>query len=80
MAIIVISTQMGAGGPEVGMALLGPEALLCDMLTPGGASGDSATWLQRSYLQARAASIASGTSEILRGIIAMQVLGLPRSR
>ncbi len=34
--------------------------------------------VQKSFLAARAANIASGTSEIMRGIIAMQVLGLPR--
>jgi alkylation response protein AidB-like acyl-CoA dehydrogenase len=34
--------------------------------------------VQRAYLASRAASIASGTSEIMKGIIAMQVLGLPR--
>ena len=42
------------------------------------ARGDSQQWLQRGYLGTPAASIASGTSEIMRGIIAMQVLGLPR--
>src|SRR5207249_4859684 len=43
-----------------------------------GTHADPAQWVQRGYLGARAASIASGTSEIMRGIIAMQVLGLPR--
>ena len=61
------------------MQLLGPEGLLYD--TPGpedGTHAPPAQWVQRGYLGARAASIASGTSEIMRGIIAMQVLGLPR--
>ena len=63
--------------PELAMEILGPEGLLYDASTPG--TGRPAGQLfQRSYLQARAASIASGTSEIMRGIIAMQFLGLPR--
>jgi alkylation response protein AidB-like acyl-CoA dehydrogenase len=57
--------------PRVGMDLLGPSALLYD-------ADDRSASVQRGYLGARAASIASGTSEIMRGIIAMQVLGLPR--
>ena len=56
--------------PEIGMEILGTEGLLYD--------GNPSQWLQKGYLAARAASIASGTSEIMRGIIAMQFLGLPR--
>jgi len=63
-------TELTQRMPQVGMEILGPAGLLYDD------GGD--TLLQRSYLGARAASIASGTSEIMRGIIAMQVLGLPR--
>jgi alkylation response protein AidB-like acyl-CoA dehydrogenase len=63
-------TELTQRMPQVGMEILGPAGLLYD--DGGGAL------LQRSYLGARAASIASGTSEIMRGIIAMQVLGLPR--
>ncbi len=65
--------------PGIGMAILGPQGLLYDTPDPqAGRRGDPAQWVQRAFLQAPAASIASGTSEILRGIIAMQVLGLPR--
>jgi alkylation response protein AidB-like acyl-CoA dehydrogenase len=65
-------TELTQAMPQVGMEILGPAGLLYD----AGASGGQL--LQRSYLAARAASIASGTSEIMKGIIAMQVLGLPR--
>jgi alkylation response protein AidB-like acyl-CoA dehydrogenase len=65
--------------PNLGMSLLGAEGLLYDNSSAEGSRGDLAQWLQRSYLQSRAASIASGTTEIMKGIIAMQVLGLPRS-
>jgi alkylation response protein AidB-like acyl-CoA dehydrogenase len=64
--------------PEVAMDILGPEGLLYETLEPRGSRGRADQMFQRAYLGARAASIASGTSEILRGIIAMQVLGLPR--
>lgn len=63
-------TELTQAMPRVGMEILGPEAQLY-----GGLPDH---WVQRSYLLSRAASIASGTSEIMRGIIAMQVLGLPR--
>jgi len=64
-------TELTQRMPQVGMEILGPAGLLYD-------DGGGGALLQRSYLGARAASIASGTSEIMRGIIAMQVLGLPR--
>lgn len=72
-------TEVTQGMPEFGMSLLGCEGLL--YATPDAGSGRAGTEhaMQRGFLQARAASIASGTSEIMRGIIAMQVLGLPRA-
>jgi alkylation response protein AidB-like acyl-CoA dehydrogenase len=63
--------------PQVGMSMLGPTGLLYDAPSPGK-NPDPEQSVQRGYLGSRAASIASGTSEIMRGIIAMQVLGLPR--
>jgi alkylation response protein AidB-like acyl-CoA dehydrogenase len=72
-------TELVQAMPRLGMQILGPEGLLYDTPRPGDeARGDSQQWLQRGYLGTPAASIASGTSEIMRGIIAMQVLGLPR--
>src|SRR5206468_3441624 len=65
-------TELTQAMPEIAMQLLGPEGLLYD--TPGpedGTHAPPAQWVQRGYLGARAASIASGTSEIMRGIIAM---------
>jgi len=63
---------------RLGMQVLGPEGLRYDTPVPGREPDEPTQWLQRAYLSAPAASIASGTSEIMRGIIAMQVLGLPR--
>jgi alkylation response protein AidB-like acyl-CoA dehydrogenase len=70
-------TELTQAMPQVGMSILGPEGLLYDAPSPGK-NPDPDQFLQRGYLGSRAASIASGTSEIMRGIIAMQVLGLPR--
>ena len=67
-------TELTQRMPQVGMEMLGPAGLLYDTPT----TSRLAELLQRAYLGARAASIASGTSEIMKGIIAMQVLGLPR--
>lgn len=71
-------TEITQAMPEFAMALIGAEGLLYDAPSPESGRGESAQATQRSYLQCRAASIASGTSEIMKGIIAMQVLGLPR--
>ncbi|WP_020519206.1 acyl-CoA dehydrogenase family protein [Catelliglobosispora koreensis] len=56
------------------LRLLGPAAAL---------DGEDSPWQghwQRMRLRSRANTIEGGTSEILRGIIAERVLGLPRSR
>jgi alkylation response protein AidB-like acyl-CoA dehydrogenase len=74
-------TELTQAMPRIGMQILGPEGLLYDTPRPGdGTRGNPDEWLQKGFLGVPAASIASGTSEIMRGIIAMQVLGLPRGR
>jgi alkylation response protein AidB-like acyl-CoA dehydrogenase len=70
-------TSLTQAMPQVAMSILGPAGQLYETPQPGQrATPDE--WVQASFLQSPAASIASGTSEIMRGIIAMQVLGLPR--
>jgi len=73
-------TEITQSMPSIGMDILGPEALLYETPRPGSGAAHARPeqWLQKGFLGAPAASIASGTSEIMRGIIAMQVLGLPR--
>ncbi|HVN87543.1 MAG TPA: acyl-CoA dehydrogenase family protein [Candidatus Binatia bacterium] len=71
-------TELTQAMPRIGMSILGPTGLLYDTPEPGDDFGKPAQWVQMGYLMSPAASIASGTSEIMRGIIAMQVLGLPR--
>ena len=70
-------TTLTQAMPQIGMSILGAEGQLYDTPVPG-AHGVPTQWVQNGFLQSPAASIASGTSEIMRGIIAMQVLGLPR--
>ena len=70
-------TELTQAMPQVAMSMLGPAAQLYDAPNPGERA-DPEFAVQAGFLQAPAASIASGTSEIIRGIIAMQVLGLPR--
>jgi hypothetical protein len=70
-------TELTQAIPRVGMSMLGPAGLLYDTPEPAK-KGNPQEFMQHGFLATPAASIASGTSEIMRGIIAMQVLGLPR--
>ena len=54
---------------EVGLDLLGPDAAVRE--------GDGAAWTG-GFLGNRALSIAGGTSEIQRNLIAERLLGLPK--
>ncbi len=71
-------TELTQSIPRIGMSILGIDGLLYDTVTSRDDIGRPEQWVQRAFLASPAASIASGTSEIMRGIIAMQVLGLPR--
>jgi alkylation response protein AidB-like acyl-CoA dehydrogenase len=54
---------------EFGLALLGPEGATVE--------GDAAMW-SRGFLSTRCLTIAGGTSEVQRNVIAERLLGLPR--
>lgn len=71
-------TELTQTMARIAMSIIGTDGLLYDTPEPSGENVDPAQWAQRVYLGAPATSIASGTSEIMRGIIATQVLGLPR--
>ncbi len=71
-------TELTQAMPRIGMSILGTTGLLFDTPSPGDPRANPEQWVQQAFLRAPAASIASGTSEIMRGIIAMQVLGLPK--
>ncbi len=58
---------------EFGLELLGPDAVYC-----GGTDAWADGLFQHRYLYSRGRTIAAGTSEIQRGIIAQRVIGLPR--
>jgi alkylation response protein AidB-like acyl-CoA dehydrogenase len=71
-------TELTQSMPRVGMSMLGMHGLLYDTPDTEHHANPVEQWVQYSFLMAPAASIASGTSEIMKGIVAMQVLGLPR--
>jgi alkylation response protein AidB-like acyl-CoA dehydrogenase len=71
-------TELTQSLPRIGMSVLGAAGQLYDTPEPGSDRANIQQWVQRSFLASPAASIASGTSEIMRSIIATQVLGLPR--
>jgi alkylation response protein AidB-like acyl-CoA dehydrogenase len=54
---------------ELGLVLLGPDGAVAD--------GDGATW-SYGFLANRCLTIAGGTSEVQRNVIAERILGLPR--
>ncbi|MBI3783495.1 MAG: acyl-CoA dehydrogenase family protein [Deltaproteobacteria bacterium] len=70
-------TELTQMMPRIGMSILGTDCLRYHTPLPHERVRQE-EMIQSAFLQAPAASIASGTSEIMRGIIAMQVLGLPR--
>jgi alkylation response protein AidB-like acyl-CoA dehydrogenase len=73
-AMKLVSTQLTQEFSETAMELLGPYAnLLDDPHAPF-----QGKWA-RQYLGDRAMTIAGGTSEVQRNIVAQRILGLPRS-
>jgi alkylation response protein AidB-like acyl-CoA dehydrogenase len=72
-AMKLVSTQLTQEFSETAMELLGPYAAL--MEGPHAPAGGR--WA-RQYLGDRSMTIAGGTSEVQRNIVAQRVLGLPR--
>jgi alkylation response protein AidB-like acyl-CoA dehydrogenase len=65
----LLATEHEQRVQEVGLALLGPDGAL--------AEGEAAAWIG-GFLGNRALSIAGGTSDIQRNIVAERLLGLPK--
>jgi len=71
----VFSTEMQQRLAETGMRMLG----LYGQLAPGSKWAPMQGRIERTFLSSHSATLASGTSEIQRNIIATRGLGLPRS-
>lgn len=67
----IVGSEVNQRLQELGLNTLGPDAAL----TPDG--DFEKTW-QFGFLRSRGNTIEGGTSEILRGIVAERILGLPR--
>lgn len=67
----IVGSEVNQRLQELGLGTLGPDAAL----TPAG--DFEKTW-QFGFLRSRGNTIEGGTSEILRGIVAERILGLPR--
>ena len=65
----LLSTEHEQALQEMGLELLGPGAAATD--------GEAAAWVG-GFLGNRALSIAGGTSDIQRNVIAERLLGLPK--
>ncbi len=68
----VVGSEINQRLQELGMDTLGPDAPLIP-------TGDFEKTWQFGFMRSRGNTIEGGTSEILRGIIAERILGLPRN-
>ncbi len=73
-AMKLFSTELGQRFSETGVELLGPYATLWQ---GSDRAPDSGRWAYQ-FLYDRSMTIAGGTSEVQRNIVAQRVLGLPR--
>ena len=67
----IVGSEVNQRLQELGLSALGPDAPLI-------ADGDFEKTWQFGFLRSRGNTIEGGTSEILRGIVAERILGLPR--
>jgi len=74
-ALKLSTTQLTQEFSDTAMEVLGPWAALMD--DPHAPS--NGRWA-RQYLGDRSMTIAGGTSEVQRNIVAQRILGLPRDR
>jgi len=68
----LFSTELTQRFSETAIDMLGNDGVLWDSDAPGGGR-----WAYR-FLYDRSMTIAGGTSEVQRNIVARRVLGLPR--
>jgi alkylation response protein AidB-like acyl-CoA dehydrogenase len=69
----LLGSEIQQRAQELAQALLGAHA----QLARGPYAVDGGAWCE-SYLYSRSVTISSGTSEVLRNLLAQQALGLPR--
>ncbi len=72
-----IATSLTQAYSEAGVEMMGAYGVLYDAKSDGTEAETMGNWSQR-FLMDRAMTIAGGTSEIQRNIVAERILGLPR--
>jgi alkylation response protein AidB-like acyl-CoA dehydrogenase len=77
-AMKCIATNLTQRFSEAGVEMQGPYGVLCDYGAGESSLGGSGVSWSRRFLGDRAMTIAGGTSEIQRNIVAERILGLPR--